>query len=102
MDVLESCEVCVQEHLESLVDRLHKAGILYREAVAEFRRAFIGAALRENRGNLSKTAPQLGLHRNTLTRLCEELEVEPRNFRPASRRPPKSAHTPVMVKRAAR
>ncbi len=92
----------MQEHLEALVDRLHKGGILYREAVAEFRRAFIGAALRENRGNLSKTAPQLGLHRNTLTRICEELELEPRNFRPACRRPPKGAPMPVMVKRATR
>ncbi len=91
----------MQERLASLVADMHRGGILYREAISEFKKAFIGAALRENKGNLSRTAPALGLHRNTLTRICSELELDLRSFRSGARRPPKSATT-FPVKRAAR
>ncbi len=91
----------MQERLESLVADMHRGGILYREAVSAFKKAFISAALRENKGNLSRTAPALGLHRNTLTRICGELELDLGSFRAGARRPPKSA-TAFPVKRAAR
>jgi len=39
----------------------------YTEAVREFRKAFIATVLRENNGNQSKAARELGMHRNTLT-----------------------------------
>jgi DNA-binding NtrC family response regulator len=92
----------VQERLELLVAQIHRGGILYREALREFKRAFVSAALRENKGNVSKTAPALGLHRNTLMRICAELHLDVRAFRPRSRRPPKSARPALMAKRAAR
>jgi DNA-binding NtrC family response regulator len=92
----------VQERIESLVAQMHRGGILYREAVCEFKKAFVSAALRDNKGNVSKTAPILGLHRNTLARICFELELDVRDFRPGSRRPPKSAHAALVPKRAAR
>ncbi len=92
----------MQERLGLLVDQMYKGGILYGEALSEFRKAFISAALRENKGNVSKTAPALGLHRNTLTRLCLELQLDVRAFRSAARRPPRNAQTPVVVKRAVR
>lgn len=90
----------MQQRLASLVAEMHKGGILYSEAHGVFRKAFISAALRENNGNLSKTAPALGLHRNTLTRLCFELEIDASSFRAASRRPPGSARNPVIARRA--
>ncbi len=90
------------ERLELLVAQIHSGGILYREALREFRKAFVAAALRENKGNVSKTAPALGLHRNTLMRICRELDLNVRDFRPRSRRPPKSAQPALMAKRAAR
>ena len=102
MDVLGSCEVRVQEQLDVLVAEMHRGGILYSEALAEFKRAFICTALREKKGNMSKTAPALGLHRNTLARICIELEIDARSFRNSSRRPPKSTRTPVIAKRAIR
>ena len=92
----------MQERLESLAVQMHKGGILYREALREFKKAFVSAALREHKCNLSKTAPALGLHRNTLTRICLELQLDIRGFRPSSRRPPKSANTAQAPKRAAR
>jgi DNA-binding NtrC family response regulator len=72
----------VHEHLESQVAQMHRSGILYQEAVCEFKKTFISAALRDNEGNISKTAPALGLHRNTLARICFELQLDIRGFRP--------------------
>jgi DNA-binding NtrC family response regulator len=92
----------VQERLDSLVLQMHRSGILYQEALCEFKKAFVSAALRDNKGNVSKTAPALGLHRNTLTRICIEFQLEIRDFRPSSRRPPKSAQAAFVPKRAAR
>jgi DNA-binding NtrC family response regulator len=103
MDVLrEQARSDVQERMESLVAQMHQGGILYREALYEFRKAFVTAALRDNKGNVTKTAPALGLHRNTLTRLCLELQLDVMGFRPGSRRPPKSAHPTLIAKRATR
>ncbi len=84
-------EAVMQSRLESLVAQMHAGGILYREAVSEFQRAFICAALRENTGNLSKAASALGLHRNTLSRICYEFQIDARSFRPGRRQPSKSA-----------
>jgi DNA-binding NtrC family response regulator len=92
----------VQQHLDSLVAQMHKGGILYREALSAFKKAFVSAALRENKGNVSKTAPALGLHRNTLARICDELALDVRGFRPVSRRPPKSAPAAAAQKQAVR
>jgi DNA-binding NtrC family response regulator len=92
----------VQERLDSLVAQMHRGGILYGEAVGEFKKAFVSAALRDNKGNISKTAPALGLHRNTLARICFKLQLDIRDFRPSSRRPPRSANTAQVPKRAAR
>ncbi len=92
----------MQERLHYLVAEMRKGGIMYGEALDEFKKAFISAALRENHGNLSKTAPALGLHRNTLTRICAELAIDARSFRAASRRPPRSAQAAVAATRALR
>ncbi len=102
MDVLEDSEAGVQQRMELLIAEMCRGGIRYDEAIAAFRKAFIGVALRENHGNLSRTAPALGIHRNSLTRLCFELEIDAGQFRTRSRRPPVSAQHPLIVKRAAR
>jgi DNA-binding NtrC family response regulator len=98
----KQARLTVQERLESLVAQMHRGGILYLEALCEFKKAFVSAALRDNQGNISKAAPALGLHRNSLTRICIELQLDIRDFRPSSRRPPKSAQAAFVAKRAAR
>lgn len=90
----------MRDSLESLIEQMHRGGIFYREALFEFKKAYLAAVLRANNGNLSKAATALRLHRNTLARICAELEVEPKSFRP-SRRPPKSATARLIVKRTA-
>ena len=83
------------DELDSLVKQMYQRGILYREAVSEFQKAFIASALREYKGNLSKAAPQLGIHRNTLTRIIAQLGLDGSAFRsPGRRRPPASVAAP--------
>ena len=62
--------------LDVLVRRMIDGHILYCEAVTEFKRAFIQKALRENRGNKTRTARVLRMHRNTLSRTLAELAIK--------------------------
>jgi Fis family transcriptional regulator, factor for inversion stimulation protein len=78
------------DELDALIKQMYQRGILYREAVGEFQKAFIASALREDKGNLSRTAPKLGVHRNTLTRMIAQLGLDISTFRPSKRRPPRS------------
>jgi Fis family transcriptional regulator, factor for inversion stimulation protein len=92
----------VKDQLESLVTQMYKSGILYSEAVREFKKRFILTVLQENQGNQCKAARQLGMHRNTLSRTIVELRVDVRSLRDGARRPPRSARPLVIEKKAAR
>jgi len=81
---------------------MHKSGILYSEAVREFKKGFILTVLHENKGNQCKTARQLGMHRNTLSRTIAELDLDVKALRHGVRRPPRSARPLTYDKRAAR
>jgi DNA-binding NtrC family response regulator len=60
-------------------------GILYVDAVSEFEKRFIKKMLERNNGNHSKTATALGIHRNTLSRKVEELDLDHRPKRRSRR-----------------
>jgi DNA-binding NtrC family response regulator len=92
----------VKDQLEALILQMHKSGILYAEAVREFKKRFIMTVLQENKGNQCKAARQLGMHRNTLSRTIVELDLDVRTLRPGARRPPRSARPTPYDKRAAR
>ena len=92
----------MKDQLEALVAQMHKSGILYSEAVREFRRRFILSVLQANNGNQCRTARELGMHRNTLSRTISELNVDVHSLRDGSRRPPRSAHPVALEKKAAR
>ena len=92
----------MKDQLEALILQMHKSGILYPEAVREFKKRFILTVLQENKGNQCKTARQLGMHRNTLSRTIAELNLDVRMLRPGARRPPRSARPAGYDKRAAR
>ena len=89
----------MKNQLEAIVREIYRGGIRYHEAVDEFRRAFITMALRENGGNISKTAPRLGFHRNSLSRAIAELQVDMKTLR-RRRRPPQSVATGPIAKKA--
>jgi Fis family transcriptional regulator, factor for inversion stimulation protein len=92
----------VKDQLEALVMQMYKSGILYSEAVREFKKRFLLTVLQENQGNQCKAARQLGMHRNTLSRTIAELKVDVRQLRDGARRPPRSARPMVMEKKVAR
>lgn len=76
----------MKAQLEALVGQMHRSGIIYAEAVQEFRKIFITTALRENRWNRSKTACAQQMHRNTLSRITAELHIEFPHFRHGAQR----------------
>ncbi len=73
----------MKDQLESLINQMIEQGILYTDAVSEFEKKFIKQVLEKNKGNHSKAAVVLGIHRNTLSRKVEDLGL---NHRPKRRK----------------
>ena len=63
------------QQLESLVAEMIDKGILFSDARREFEKRFIQRVLQRHRGNLSKAAKDLKIHRNTLGRKIEEFKL---------------------------
>jgi DNA-binding NtrC family response regulator len=59
-----------------LVDELVHQGISLQQALREFERQFLLAALRDNEGSVSRSASALGVHRNTLRNKMAALEID--------------------------
>lgn len=70
----------MKDQLETLIAQMYGGGILYSEAVREFKKKFIMHVLREYRGNQCKAARELGMHRNTLSRTIAELKLDVRQL----------------------
>lgn len=92
----------MKDQLESLVSQMYGSGILYSEAVREFKKRFIMNVLEQNKGNQCKAARELGMHRNTLSRTISELKLDVRQFRDGGRRPVRSEKSFPLEKKAAR
>lgn len=92
----------MKDQLEALVAQMYSSGILYSEAVREFKKRFLMNVLQQNRGNQCKAARELGMHRNTLSRTLAELKLDVRQFRDGGRRPVRSEKGLPMEKKAAR
>ena len=58
----------MKEKLELLVTEMIERHIYLDEALGEFEKKFIQSALAKTRGNQTKAAQVLGVHRNTLNR----------------------------------
>jgi transcriptional regulator with PAS, ATPase and Fis domain len=65
----------VKQQLDALVTEMIEKGILFSEARREFEKRFIARVLQRHRGNLSRAAKELRLHRNTLGRKVAEFEL---------------------------
>lgn len=91
----------MKDQLAALVTQMYQSGILYSEAVREFRKRFILTVLEQNNGNQCKAAKQLGMHRNTLSRTITELDLDVQAVR-AGRRPPRSEKNIGMDNKIAR
>ena len=65
----------VKQQLASLVSEMIDKGILFVDARREFEKRFIARVLQRHRGNLSKAAKDLNIHRNTLGKKIEEFKL---------------------------
>lgn len=65
----------MRERLEHLIEEMVERGILFEDAVGAFERAFIAKVLERADGNLTATARELRIHRNTLSRKMSELKI---------------------------
>ena len=92
----------MKDQLETLVHQMYDSGILYSEAVREFKKRFLLTVLQQNHGNQCQAARQLGMHRNTLSRTIAELKLDIRAVRNGARRPPRSARPAPLERKAAR
>ena len=65
----------VKQQLDTLVSEMIDRGILFSDARREFEKRFIARVLQRHRGNLSRAAKDLKIHRNTLATKIEEYKI---------------------------
>lgn len=80
----------MKRELDSLVTQMHSTGIRYEDAVRHFKRQYLVEVLMAHRGNQCKAAEELGMHRNTLSRIMAELDLEVAEVRAGLKRPVRS------------
>ena len=56
----------IDDRLNQIIRELIASGITLEQAVEAFEAKYIVAAMKENRGNITKASVVLGVHRNTL------------------------------------
>jgi DNA-binding NtrC family response regulator len=77
----------VKTALEDLVSEMIDRGIYFEDAVNEFEKRFILKIMERNRGNISKTADVLHIHRNTLSKKLESYNGhDPGNTKKAAKK----------------
>ena len=65
----------MKQQLDALISEMIEKGILFTEARREFEKRFIARMLQRHRGNLSRAACELKMHRNTLGRKIQEYKL---------------------------
>jgi Fis family transcriptional regulator len=68
----------ISDRLDKLVEEMVDKGVQFEDAVKEFEKRFIARVLGCCDGSLIKTADQLGIHRNTLTRKMGAYKIRKR------------------------
>ena len=71
----------MKDQLEALVGQMVERGIQFDEAINEFEKKFIKRVLDRSRGNQSRSARLLGIHRNTLSRKIDLYKLDHRHHR---------------------
>ena len=66
----------MKQQLEALIVEMVEKGIHFSEAKREFEKRFITRVLQQHRGNLSRAAKDLRIHRNTLGKKMAEYKLK--------------------------
>ena len=69
----------MKDQMDKLVTQMVEAGVFFQDAVSEFEKKYIRKVLELSRGNRTKAAKDLGIHRNTLGRKMENYKLSGRN-----------------------
>jgi DNA-binding NtrC family response regulator len=72
----KSSSLTIHQKLESLIKEMVEKEIQYRDALDEFEKVFIETASKKYRGNRSKVAKAIGIHRNTLHSRAKALKIK--------------------------
>lgn len=65
----------LQRKLDDLIDEMIDRGIRFPEARREFEKRFLAQVMERERGNLSRAAKVLHIHRNTLSKKIQDLKL---------------------------
>jgi DNA-binding NtrC family response regulator len=71
-------ELTIHQKLESLIGDMVDKEIHLKEALIEFEKIYLETASTKYRGNKSKVAQALGIHRNTLHNRFKALKIKRR------------------------
>jgi Fis family transcriptional regulator len=83
----------VKEQLEALIQQMVEKGIRYDAIVQDFEKCYITRVLERVKGNQSRAARTLGMHRNTLSRKIAEYNLTGDFRRPVEAPAPRSIVT---------
>lgn len=72
----KSKPISIHKKMEDLIGELVESELPLKEVLKEFEKIYIETAARKYKGNKSKTAKALGLHRNTLHNLTRTLRIK--------------------------
>ena len=75
----------VKGSLHQVVREMRASEAPYQNAVREFQERYIVALLIKHGCHLAKTAEDLEMHRNTLTRIIRKLKIDPKKIRRLTR-----------------
>ena len=65
----------MKQKLDELVTEMIDGGIRYPEAKREFEKRFLSRVIEREKGNLSRAARVLHIHRNTLSKKLQDLKL---------------------------
>ena len=86
----------MRQQIQELADQLHGSGITYDESVTAMQKAYLQAALRSHRGYVLRTALELGIHRNTLSRQITALKIDVQQIKDQACRPKRVRSVAVL------
>jgi DNA-binding NtrC family response regulator len=72
----KSKPVSIHQKMEDLIRELVDSELPLKEVLKEFEKIYIETASKKYKGNKTKTAKALGLHRNTLHNLTRTLRIK--------------------------
>lgn len=68
-------ELNLHQKMEILIREMVEKELHYKDALREFEKIFIEMAMKKYKGNKSKIAKALGIHRNTLHHKTKSLKI---------------------------